>query len=128
MGFLILGIIPLTFLYRDRGVLPNLRLNLSPIWSGLLLGVAFSFTWTPCSGPVLASILGLATSSGKPLLGGFLLFVYSLGFALPFVLIAIFFNRALKFLKKAEKALRVIQIISAFLFMALGILLALGYF
>jgi cytochrome c biogenesis protein CcdA len=128
LGLLLSGLIPLPWLYKERGLTLGRSARVSPLLSGLILGLAFSLTWTPCSGPVLASILALAASSGVPLLGGFLLLVYSLGFSLPFLLIAFFFSGAAKYISSRGRLLRALQIFSGFLFMALGILLALGKF
>jgi cytochrome c-type biogenesis protein len=55
----------------------------------LPLGMAFAIGWTPCVGPVLAGILGLAAGQGGGVWGGTLLFTYSLGLGLPFVLVGL---------------------------------------
>ena len=60
----------------------------------LVAGAAFALAWTPCVGPALASILGLAATQDSVAQGGGLLAVYSLGLAVPFLLTALAFNRA----------------------------------
>lgn len=67
------------------------------------MGVAFAAGWTPCFGPVLASILFYAGSSSNLIKGVLLLGVYSLGMAVPFVLTAMFFSKATSLLTKTEK-------------------------
>lgn len=129
LGLLMTGLIRFSFFMKDKRFFPSNKVkSFSPLLLGPVLGLAFSLTWTPCSGPVLASILALAASSGVPLRGGILLFLYSLGFSLPFVLIALFFVGLAKFLLRKMRFFHYLQIVSGFLFMALGILLALGVF
>jgi cytochrome c-type biogenesis protein len=72
-------------------------------FGALPLGMAFAVGWTPCIGPVLAGILGLAAAQGGGLRGAVLLFFYSLGLGLPFVLIGLGVRRltgALSFVKR----------------------------
>lgn len=129
LGLLFSGLLPIPFLYRDWGVSLKMRVaKTSPIFSGILLGLAFSLTWTPCSGPALASILALAASSSAPIKGGVLLLVYSLGFSIPFILIAFFFKKIEGVLIKKASLLKALQIFTGFLFMVLGVLLASGIF
>ena len=59
----------------------------------LVAGAAFAIAWTPCVGPALASILGLAATQDSVAQGGGLLAVYSLGLAVPFLITAVAFNR-----------------------------------
>jgi cytochrome c-type biogenesis protein len=86
MGLFMLRLIPLPFLQREA------RLHLARRPGGylgsVLVGVAFAAGWTPCVGPILASILALAGARGSSSQGALLLGVYALGFAIPFVLAA----------------------------------------
>ncbi|MGH2765303.1 MAG: cytochrome c biogenesis CcdA family protein, partial [Actinomycetota bacterium] len=78
------------------------RVRPGPV-SALPLGMAFAAGWTPCIGPVLAGILGLALAQGGGVWGAFLLFSYSMGLGLPFVLIGLGVRRlsgALAFIKR----------------------------
>ncbi|MGI9034329.1 MAG: cytochrome C biogenesis protein [Acidimicrobiales bacterium] len=91
MGLAALGVIPRGWLQRELRLdphrLPRGRLGALP------LGMAFAAGWTPCIGPVLAAILALAASSGSALGGGALLALYSMGLGVPFVAIAVGYQR-----------------------------------
>lgn len=90
-GLAALGVLRLPWLDRER------RLDLARVRPGPLgafpLGMAFAFGWTPCVGPVLATILALAAPSGSVAAGGVLLLLYSLGLGIPFLLIAMGYQR-----------------------------------
>ena len=69
-----------------------------------VMGLAFAFGWTPCIGPILAPILGLAGSRETMGEGAFLLGVYSAGLGIPFVLAALFVGPFMNFLEAVQKA------------------------
>lgn len=91
MGLSALGLFRLPWLQRE------MRFDLARVRRGpagaVPLGMAFAFGWTPCIGPVLASILALAAASGSSLGGALLLVLYSLGLGIPFVLIGLGYQR-----------------------------------
>jgi cytochrome c-type biogenesis protein len=91
------------------------------------LGVAFAFCWTPCVGPILASILVLAGASGSLPSGVALLAVYGLGLAAPFLLVGFGFTRALSAVRTIQSHYRVIQASAGVLLVAMGALLLSGY-
>ena len=89
-----------------------------------VMGLAFAFGWTPCIGPVLATVLTLAASEGSLLSGVKLLFVYSLGLGIPFILAAVavrpflgFMKRFNRHLDKVEKVMGVVLIVTGLLFL-----------
>ena len=88
-----------------------------------LLGLTFSFGWTPCIGPVLGAILGLSATSSRPLYGGFLMAVYSLGFLIPFLILALFSDVLLQRIKKLNKHLGKIKAAGGIVIILMGILL-----
>lgn len=90
------------------------------------LGVAFAFCWTPCVGPVLASILVLAGASGSLSSGVLLLTVYGLGLALPFLIVGFGFGRALGACKGVQRHYRAIQGAAGLLLVTMGALLLTG--
>lgn len=94
--------------------------------ASLGLGAAFAFGWTPCIGPILASILGLAATRPGVADGIVLLSVYSLGLALPFLLVAVFMDRLLAWLPPLKRAGRWLQPLMGALLIALGIAMVTG--
>jgi len=94
----------------------------------VIVGIAFALGWTPCVGPVLASILAMAASGGDPASGAFLLLVYSLGLGIPFVIAGVFVGAALRAFARVRRHLRVIQIICGVLLVIYGALLLGGQF
>ncbi|GHT82755.1 hypothetical protein FACS1894137_02260 [Spirochaetia bacterium] len=93
-----------------------------------LIGAAFAVGWTPCVGPVLGSILFLAGQSGSAMSAVLYLFVYSMGLGLPFLCMAIFFEKALGYAAKTIKYKGLIQKLSGILLIGIGLLIYWGRF
>ena len=91
------------------------------------LGVAFAFCWTPCVGPVLASILVLAGATGSLSTGVLLLAVYGLGLAAPFLAVGFGFTHTLGAFRRVSRHYRLIQASAGALLVAMGVLLLSGY-
>jgi cytochrome c-type biogenesis protein len=89
-------------------------------------GLAFGAGWTPCIGPILGSILFLASSEGSLSRSILYLAVYSLGLGIPFLLSAILWGSLLKYLARIRRFLPVIKTVSGILIIAIGIAIALG--
>jgi cytochrome c-type biogenesis protein len=92
----------------------------------LMAGAAFAIAWTPCVGPALASILGLAATTGTVAQGGGLLAVYSAGLAVPFLLTAIAFNRATTAFMWVKRHYALINGAAGVLLISIGILVLTG--
>lgn len=92
-------------------------------FSALVMGLAFGAGWTPCFGPVLASIVIYAGASTTAFNGVFLLLIYSLGMAIPFILTAIFINSFSKLLDRFEKVMKYIPKLSGGILIVFGILI-----
>lgn len=93
----------------------------------LLLGISLSLGWSPCVGPVLGSVLALAASGGNSsLVGASYMFIYSLGFSLPFLAIALSSNFLLKHINKLKKHILLLKRIGGGLIIFIGILLIFG--
>ena len=90
------------------------------IWSGFLLGFAFAFGWTPCIGPILATVLALAAASDTISRGVLLLAAYSAGLAVPFLLTAVGIGQFLKFYQRFRKHLHAVELFSGALLLFVG--------
>ncbi len=90
------------------------------IWSGFLLGFAFAFGWTPCIGPILATVLALAAASDTIARGVLLLAVYSAGLAVPFLLTALGISQFLRFYQRFRKHLHAVELFSSALLLFVG--------
>ena len=100
----------------------HLRSNVAQpgIWSGFLLGFAFAFGWTPCIGPILATVLALAAASDTIARGILLLAVYSAGLAIPFLLTALGISQFMTFYKNFRKYLHAVELFSGALLLFVG--------
>ncbi|MGB2589102.1 MAG: cytochrome c biogenesis protein CcdA [Candidatus Acidiferrum sp.] len=90
------------------------------LFSGFFLGFAFAFGWTPCIGPILASVLALAAASDTIARGILLLAVYSAGLAVPFLLTALGIGQFLKFYQRFRKYLHAVEVLSGALLLFIG--------
>jgi cytochrome c-type biogenesis protein len=90
------------------------------LFSGFFLGFAFAFGWTPCIGPILATVLALAAASDTIARGILLLAVYSAGLAVPFLLTALGIGQFLKFYQRFRKYLHAVEVLSGALLLFVG--------
>lgn len=88
-----------------------------------MVGIAFAAGWTPCIGPILASILMIAATSGHAGEGVSLLSVYSLGLGVPFLLSGLLFHHFLIAFNRFRKYIRIVEIVTGVMLMAVGIML-----
>ena len=125
-GLYMLGVLKLPVLMRER----RLGGSLKPVGKvgSVLAGVAFGAGWTPCVGPVLASILLYAGMQGTMLRGMLLLSAYSLGLALPFFAAAVAFNWTLTRLRPLRRWLSPLERATGAFLVVLGLLLFTGRF
>ena len=95
--------------------------------SAFLLGITFSFGWTPCIGPILSSVLALAASGGNGAVQGALLtLIYTLGMSLPFLILALASGIVMPYFSKIKPHMLLLKKIGGFLIILMGILLMLG--
>jgi len=125
-GLHLTGIMPIKALYADKR-LHSVKGGSTP-WGAFVVGFAFAFGWTPCVGPILGAILGLAAAQNSVTEGILLLTVYSLGLAVPFLLAALGIERFMKFYGGFRRHMHAVEVASGGLLMALGVLLVLGKF
>jgi len=121
-GLHFLGVFRINLFYREARYHHEHHHGVSYIGS-YVIGLAFAFGWTPCIGPVLATVLALAANEGSLVTGVKLLFVYSLGLGIPFVLAAVairpflgFMQRFRRHLDKVEKAMGAFLVLTGVLF------------
>ncbi len=126
-GVFMTGIIKVPWLYGEK------RFNLSKTqffgrFSGFFMGVAFAAGWTPCIGPVLGSILTLASATSSANQGVVLLLTYSLGLAVPFMLVALMFGYFAPYLRFISRYSVVINRIAGIVLIVVGVLIATNMF
>jgi len=119
-----LGAGPLGVLTRING---ERRFDVRPstlgTWAAPVMGMAFAFAWTPCIGPVLAVVLGLAGHNGSLAGGVLLLFAYSLGLAVPFLLAGLAFGRITSAIARARRGLWIVEVVGGVVLVVFGVLL-----
>lgn len=115
------GIIKIKWLYYEKKML-SIK-NYKGLLGSFLIGMAFAAGWTPCVGPILSSILLYAGSLETINRGIMLLIFYSLGLAVPFILTAAAISKIQKTMKKLNKYLGIVSIISGLLMILMGILI-----
>jgi cytochrome c-type biogenesis protein len=132
---LLVGLLPSAFWSKvgagPAGVLGRLtgerRIHVRPSTLGTfaapIMGMAFAFAWTPCIGPVLGVVLGLAEHNGTLAGGVLLLFAYSLGLGVPFVATGLAFGRVTAVLTRARRGVWAVEVVAAGVLIAFGILL-----
>jgi cytochrome c-type biogenesis protein len=91
-----------------------------------LLGLSFALGWTPCIGPIFASIVSLAAQDGAGGKGLTLMIIYTVGLAIPFLLSALITSSALSFFNKVKQHFKVVEIIAGTLLILIGIAIATG--
>jgi cytochrome c-type biogenesis protein len=126
-GLHLTGIFKIKALYTDTRLLSQLKGGSTP-WGAFVIGFAFAFGWTPCVGPILAVILGLAATQDSVAKGIFLLAIYSMGLAVPFLLTSLGIERFLKFYSRFRSHMHAVEVASGALLIVLGGLLVLGRF
>ncbi|HVJ50450.1 cytochrome c biogenesis CcdA family protein [Desulfitobacterium sp.] len=121
-GLHMVGILRLKWLYQEKRILYNPKKNTASFGRSVLLGFIFAAGWTPCIGPILASILVYAGSTQTLTQGISLLTLYSLGLALPFLAFALFAERYGSKFKKINHLLPYFTKASGVLMIILGYL------
>jgi cytochrome c-type biogenesis protein len=121
MGLHFLGITPIALLHRQK------RMELAKpvgLWGAYVIGLAFAFGWTPCIGPILATILAVAASEQTVTKGAGLLAVYSLGLGIPFMIAAFaiepfaaFLARFKNYLHRVEQAMGALLVLTGIAFL-----------
>ena len=127
----IIGLINIRFLNYEKRIQTNVSKN---FFSPILIGMAFAFGWTPCIGPILGSILVLASTEDSLARGILLLSFYSVGLAIPFILSGYLMQKFLIFSKNFKKNINIVSKIGGIILLITGVLIvtnqlqALGYY
>ena len=116
----LLGILNISFLNLEKKIYTKKNNN---IWFSFVVGMAFGFGWTPCIGPILGSILALASTEETIFRAIILLSFYSLGLAIPFILSGYLMQRFLMFSKNFKKNINLVSKIGGFLLLVTGFLI-----
>jgi cytochrome c-type biogenesis protein len=122
MGFHLAGVINLGFLNQEHVFGGRLKQR-SGFVRSFLLGLFFAAGWTPCIGPVLGAVIGLAAFDGDPARGTALLIAYSLGLGMPFIAAAVAVDTVTRPLKQARLLRIGVPIVSGVLVAGIGVLM-----
>jgi cytochrome c-type biogenesis protein len=120
-GLHVMGVLQIPGLNRERRM--DLRPAGTSYGSSYLIGLVFALGWTPCIGPILASILLLAAQASTLSSGVLLLFVYSLGLGIPFLALGVAFDRVAPALKRLTPHLRTVEIVTGALLILMGVVI-----
>ncbi|KPI49131.1 cytochrome C biogenesis protein CcsB [Clostridioides difficile] len=126
MGLFYMGIIKSSILNREKRF--NMKFKEMKAITAFLLGFTFSFGWTPCIGPILASVLVMVSSSSNHLSANLLIAVYTIGFILPFIITAMFYSKLFKTIDKIKSNMEIIKKIGGIILIVSGILMMVNGF
>jgi cytochrome c-type biogenesis protein len=125
-GLHLTGIFKIKALYADKRM--HEVKGGSTAFGAFVVGFAFAFGWTPCIGPILATILAFAASQDSVMRGVFLLAVYSAGLAVPFLLTSLGVDRFLAFYARFRRHLHTVEVVSGVLLILIGALVLTRHF
>ncbi|HEV2241186.1 MAG TPA: cytochrome c biogenesis protein CcdA [Streptosporangiaceae bacterium] len=120
LGLLFAGVLD-RFSFAGRIIKPSVRPR-AGIAGAPLLGVLFGLGWTPCIGPTLTAVLALAYTTGTAARGAFLAFIYCLGLGVPFIIVALAFQRGMRVFAFARRHARLVTGIGGGMLVVVGLL------
>ena len=126
LGLFQLGVFSPGVLWKEKKIpfrIPEGRMNPAVAFA---MGFTFSFAWTPCVGPMLSSVLIMASGAETFLAGNFLVLVYAAGFLLPFLALGMFTTQLLNFLQKHRKLMKYTIRLGGLILIIMGILMFSG--
>lgn len=121
MGIQMTGIFKFRFLNREKKIELNFKKRGYLI--SMFLGMAFAIGWSPCTGPILGSVLALAATSATVYQGILYLIAFSLGLGIPFLIIGFFMDYFTKIIKKSGKVVSIISVVSGVILIIMGVIL-----
>jgi cytochrome c-type biogenesis protein len=120
-GLHLIGLLKIKYLYQDTRQFSNEKPH--GMLGSLTLGIAFAAGWTPCIGPILGGIIGLAATSGGWKGGLILAAFYSAGLAVPFLVTGLAINQFLGFYSKFRRHLHKVEVVSGIILILIGVLI-----
>src|SRR5215210_453946 len=127
MGLHVAGVFRIPLLYREKRFYLQRR-GAPSLPMSFVVGVIFAAGWTPCIGPILSGIIGLATFTDTMAQGAILLTSYSLGLGVPFLATAFALGSATLLLKRFSRYFGVVEVVSGLFLIAVGVLMLTGLF
>ncbi|HEV2911843.1 MAG TPA: cytochrome c biogenesis protein/redoxin [Pyrinomonadaceae bacterium] len=124
-GLQLIGLLKIGALYKDTRFFSQQKPR--GMFGSLTLGMAFAAGWTPCIGPILGGIIGLAATSGGWRSGLLLSSFYAAGLSLPFLITGLSINQFLGFYSKFRKHLHKVEVVSGVMLMLIGFMVAANY-
>ncbi len=121
-GLQLIGLLKIGALYKDTRIFSQQKPR--GMLGSMTLGMAFAAGWTPCIGPILGGIIGLAATSGNWKAGLFLSCFYAAGLSVPFLLTGLGINQFLGFYTKFRKHLHKVEVVSGVMLITIGLLIA----
>lgn len=119
MGLFYMGVIESNLLNQDKRF--RMKTGQMNIISSFVLGLTFSFGWTPCIGPTLTSVLVMASTSDNRSTALFLILIYTIGFTMPFMLLAIFYKKVIGYIDQIKKHMLLIKRVGGIILIVAGI-------
>lgn len=128
------GVLMIGMAFSNRGLFGALqrerRMEVRPsrlgVWAPPVMGVAFGFGWTPCIGPILGGVLAVAATQQTAVQGMLLLFFFSLGLGVPFILTGLGVSRAMSAMRNFRKWMRPVNIGAGVVMIVFGIIMFTG--
>ena len=125
-GLTMLGLVRIPFLSGERHVAMPAFLRVGQASSSFLMGGIFALGWSPCIGPILGSILFAASASATALTGATLLFIFSMGIGVPFLLTALMLERAQPFFARIGWVSQLLSMLGGAFLVLMGVLMLMG--
>lgn len=123
-GLHFLGLVRIAFLYTEARY--HADVEGASLMGAYVIGLAFAFGWTPCVGPILATVLAVAANEGSLSTGVLLLFLYSLGLGVPFILAAVAIGPFMRFVQRFKRYLGAVERVMGAMLVLAGVLILSG--